>query len=55
MNPSVKKSVLILGGSQGIGKACADIFSSEYEVNIASRSGGALSGDLNEADFRKFT
>ena len=48
------KKVLILGGSKGIGKACASRFAKTYSVTTVARSGDvALKGDIVDVAFRQ--
>ena len=42
----MKKNVLLIGGSHGIGKALIDLVHDEYNIYVASRSGE----DLNTAE-----
>jgi len=48
------KTMLITGGSSGIGAACADYFAHSYNIITVSRSGNpTIKGDLTDLEFTK--
>lgn len=48
----MKKRMLITGASQGIGKACVELFNDKYDVISVARSGDVtIRGDLTDPQF----
>lgn len=47
----MKKNILLIGGSTGIGQALAESLAEKHSVIVASRNKGNLSGNIQHQDF----